>query len=59
MNTLMKWTIIFFVIALLAAMFGFGGIAGAGIGIAQTLFFVFLVFAVISGIVGVFRGASA
>ncbi|MCA9713518.1 MAG: DUF1328 domain-containing protein [Myxococcales bacterium] len=53
---MMKWTIIFFIIALIAAVLGFTGIAGAGISIAQTLFFVFLVVAVITGILGALRG---
>ncbi len=40
---LLGWTIFFFVLALIAAVFGFGGIATAASGIAQILFFVFLV----------------
>lgn len=35
-----KWALIFAVIALLAAVLGFGGIAGAAAGIAKILFFV-------------------
>lgn len=35
--------IIFFIIALIAAVFGFGGIASASAGIAQILFVVFLI----------------
>jgi len=44
----LKWTLIFFVIALVAALFGFGGIAGAAAGIAEILFFAFLVLAAIT-----------
>jgi uncharacterized membrane protein YtjA (UPF0391 family) len=33
----------FLVLALIAAVLGFGGLAGAAIGIAKVLFFVFLV----------------
>jgi uncharacterized membrane protein YtjA (UPF0391 family) len=40
---MLGWAIAFFVIALIAAVFGFGGIASASAGIAQILFFVFLV----------------
>lgn len=40
---MLGWAVTFFVIALVAALFGFGGIASASAGIAQILFFVFLV----------------
>lgn len=40
---MLGWAITFLVIALIAAVFGFGGIASASAGIAQILFFVFLV----------------
>jgi uncharacterized membrane protein YtjA (UPF0391 family) len=33
----------FLILALIAAVLGFGGLAGAAIGIAKVLFFVFLV----------------
>ncbi|MCB1555241.1 MAG: DUF1328 domain-containing protein [Xanthomonadales bacterium] len=49
---MLYYAIVFFVIALLAAVFGFGGIAGAATGIAKILFFVFLVLFVISLLVG-------
>ncbi|MBL8854342.1 MAG: DUF1328 domain-containing protein [Planctomycetaceae bacterium] len=40
------------VIALIAALLGFGGIAGSFVGIAKILFFVFLVLAVVAFIFG-------
>ncbi|GGC14060.1 hypothetical protein GCM10011363_33260 [Marivita lacus] len=40
---MLYWAAIFLVIALIAAVFGFGGIASASAGIAQILFVVFLV----------------
>ncbi len=46
----MRWTLVFLVVALIAAVLGFGGIAGASVGIAKILFFVFLAVAVISGV---------
>ena len=49
---MLRAAIAFFVIALIAAAFGFGGIAGAASGIAQLLFVVFLVlfvFALLAG----------
>ncbi|HIG21862.1 DUF1328 domain-containing protein [Henriciella sp.] len=39
---MLGWALTFFVLAIIAAVFGFGGIAGASAGIAQILFFVFL-----------------
>ncbi len=40
---MLRYAIIFLAIALLAALFGFGGIAGAAAGIAKILFWVFVV----------------
>lgn len=39
---MLSWTLIFLVVAMIAALFGFGAIASAAIGIAQIIFFVFL-----------------
>jgi uncharacterized membrane protein YtjA (UPF0391 family) len=47
-----RWAIIFFVIALVAALFGFGGIAGDAAWIGQILLFVFLILAVLSMVFG-------
>jgi uncharacterized membrane protein YtjA (UPF0391 family) len=43
------------VIALIAALLGFGGIAGSFVGVAKILFVVFLIFAVLSFVGGGFR----
>jgi uncharacterized membrane protein YtjA (UPF0391 family) len=43
------------VIALIAAVLGFGGIAGSFIGVAKILFVVFLVLAVLSFLTGGYR----
>jgi len=40
---MLKWAAIFFVIAIVAAVFGFGGIAAGATEIAKILFFIFLV----------------
>lgn len=45
---MLKYAIIFFVIALIAAVLGFGGIAGAATDIARILFVVFLILFVLS-----------
>ncbi len=45
---MLYWTGVFLVIALVAAILGFGVIAGAAAGIAKILFVVFLVLFVLS-----------
>jgi uncharacterized membrane protein YtjA (UPF0391 family) len=54
--TMFNWAIIFFIIALLAAVFGFGGIAGAAAGAAKITFVVALILAVASFITSRGRG---
>ena len=49
---MLHYAIVFFVIALIAALFGFGGIAAGAMGIAKILFFVFLILAVIAFVAG-------
>ena len=44
---LLEWAIIFFVISLVAALFGFGGISAAFAGIGKILFFIFVVIFII------------
>ena len=45
---MLSWAITFFIIAIIAAVFGFGGIAAGATAIAKILFFVFLVLFVVS-----------
>jgi uncharacterized membrane protein YtjA (UPF0391 family) len=52
---MLGWTITFLLIALVAAAFGFSGIAVAAAGIAKILFFVFLVLFVVSLLGGLTR----
>lgn len=47
--------IFFFILAIIAAVFGFGGIADTSAGIAQILFVIFLIIFVISAIAHVTR----
>ena len=49
---MLRWSITFLVIAIIAALLGFTSIAGAAIGIAKVLFFVFLVLFIITLIAG-------
>jgi uncharacterized membrane protein YtjA (UPF0391 family) len=46
------WSILFLIVAVIAAVFGFGGIAAAATDIARLLFVVFLVLFVISLVLG-------
>jgi uncharacterized membrane protein YtjA (UPF0391 family) len=57
LKTMLRYALIFFVIAVIAAVFGFGGIAAGAAGIAKILFWVFLVLLVISLIGGAMRRA--
>ena len=52
---MLRWTLIFLVIAIIAAIFGFGGIAAGAASIAKILFYIFLVLFVLSLIAGGFR----
>ncbi len=52
---MLYWAAVFFIIAILAAVFGFGGIAEASMGIAQILFFIFIVLFIVSLIIGLGR----
>ncbi len=49
---MLSWAITFLVIALIAAVLGFGGIAGASAGIAKILFGVFLILFIVSLVLG-------
>jgi len=49
------WALVFFIVAMIAAVFGFGGIAAGATTIAQILFVVFLVLFVISLVGGMRR----
>jgi uncharacterized membrane protein YtjA (UPF0391 family) len=53
---MLRWAAIFFVIAVIAAIFGFGGIAAGAASVAKVLFYIFLGIFLISLIVGLLRG---
>ncbi len=55
-NIMLRWSIIFLVVAIIAAVFGFGGIAAGAAEMAKILFYLFLVLFVISLIFGRGRG---
>jgi uncharacterized membrane protein YtjA (UPF0391 family) len=41
--TMLRWALAFLIVALVAALFGFAGIAVAAAGIAKILFYLFLI----------------
>ena len=47
-HAVIKWSVVFFIIAILAAVLGFGGIAAGATDVARVLFFMFLAMFVIS-----------
>lgn len=50
---MLKWAAIFFLIAIVAAIFGFTDIASGASAIAQVIFFIFLALLILSLILGV------
>ena len=55
---MLRWALVFFVVALIAAVFGFGGVAGEAAWIGKVLLVIFLILAVVSMVMGR-RGPSA
>lgn len=51
-SAMLRWTIAFFLIALIAAFLGYGGIAAGAASIARICFFLFLVLFVLSLLFG-------
>ncbi|QJP15135.1 DUF1328 domain-containing protein [Starkeya sp. ORNL1] len=49
------WALTFLVVALIAAVLGFGGIAGTAIEIAKIIFFVAIILFLISAVMGFMR----
>jgi uncharacterized membrane protein YtjA (UPF0391 family) len=57
-NAMLGWALTFLIVALIAAVLGFGGIAGFAVEIAKIIFFVAIILFVISAIFGLMRGRS-
>jgi len=55
---MLQWALGFLLVAILAAIFGFTGIAGAATDIARILFLVFVVMFILSGLGHLFRERS-
>lgn len=52
---MLRWALGFFIVALIAAAFGFLGIASAAVGIARILFYFFLILFLVSLVGGLTR----
>ena len=53
---MLKWALMFFIIAIIAAVLGFGGlVVGTALDIAKFLFFIFVVLFVVSLVFGFVR----
>jgi uncharacterized membrane protein YtjA (UPF0391 family) len=54
--SMLYWALVFLVISIIAAVFGFGRISEAAAGIAKILFFIFIVIFVVLLLVSLFSG---
>jgi uncharacterized membrane protein YtjA (UPF0391 family) len=57
--SMLSWALAFLVIAVVAALFGFGGIATAAAGIAKLLFFLFLMIFIVMLVLGLMARGRA
>lgn len=55
---MLNWALSFFVLAIIAAIFGFGGIAAASVEFARILFMVFIVLFLVSAVMHLIRGKT-
>ena len=55
---MLSWVVTFLIVALIAGVLGFGGLAGASIEIAKTIFFIAVILFLVSAVVGLARGRS-
>ena len=60
MSTVLKWALIFFIVSLVAALFGFTDISAASADVARVLFYIFLVIFLVLLVLGltIFRAVS-
>lgn len=55
---MLSWVVTFLIVALVAGILGFGGIAGASVEIAKTIFFIAVLLFLVSAVVGLARGRN-
>jgi uncharacterized membrane protein YtjA (UPF0391 family) len=56
--SLLKWALIFFLISIVAAIFGFGGIAAASADMARILFYIFVAIFLVLLVLGLLAARS-
>jgi uncharacterized membrane protein YtjA (UPF0391 family) len=56
---MLYWALVFFIISVIAGVFGFGGVSVAAAGIAQILFYIFVVIFLVALIAGLLGGRRA
>lgn len=52
---MLYWAVVFLVVALVAALLGFGGVATAAAGMAKILFYIFLIVFLVTLVLGLGR----
>jgi uncharacterized membrane protein YtjA (UPF0391 family) len=57
-TTMLRWSFGFLILALIAGILGFGGVANVSVDIAKILFFVFAVLFGISAVAAALRGRA-
>jgi uncharacterized membrane protein YtjA (UPF0391 family) len=57
-RVMLSWVVTFLVIALIAGILGFGGVAGASIEIAKAIFYIAVILFLVSAVVGLARGRN-
>jgi uncharacterized membrane protein YtjA (UPF0391 family) len=57
-GVMLSWVVTFLIVALIAGILGFGGIAGASVEIAKIIFFIAVVLFLVSAVVGLARGRT-
>jgi uncharacterized membrane protein YtjA (UPF0391 family) len=57
MNNLLYWAVVLFVVAIVAAFLGFGGIAGTAMGGAKIVFWAAIIIGIVMAVLGMMRRA--
>lgn len=52
---MLYWALVFFIVAIIAAIFGFGGISSGAVTIAMWLFWIFVIIFLITLVMGLIR----
>ena len=55
---MLGWVVTFLIVALIAGILGFGGVAGASIEIAKIIFFIAVILFLVSAVMSVARGRN-